>query len=284
MCPHPEFARLLSWQIKSRGKSGSGIFYVSLGRRMSGEMNTGLGNCGIASMCVSVVMQGRKYDMLVDGDDCIVFMRNSYLAWFLAVAPFRFQELGFEVKFETIARCLPEIRWCQSNPIQVSPAVWKFVRDPAKIFSTAVSGFKYVEENLRLRRRWINTVGMMELILNLGVPVLQEFALALMRVADTDEHITLQDSDPMYHRLHRELHSLNMRCLAKRDPRPIQSCARLSYYQAFGVSVELQMLQEQFFRTWSFPLVGDFTLAVDLDPGPWQFVHLFTPEVYRPGE
>jgi len=76
LCPDPWFAEILSWQLTNRVRSRHGLEYVAHGRRMSGDMNTALGNCVLMVLMVAAAFQ-RDYDMLDDGDDVLVLVERS---------------------------------------------------------------------------------------------------------------------------------------------------------------------------------------------------------------
>lgn len=65
MCYHPEFKKLLQWQLVNHGRSSRGIKYVAKGKRMSGDLNTALGNCLLMVIMVSTFMKGKHYDILM---------------------------------------------------------------------------------------------------------------------------------------------------------------------------------------------------------------------------
>lgn len=257
-----DFAGLLGAQIKNicRAKTHSDrIRYKTLGKRMSGDMNTALGNCLLMVLMVSTFMNGKKYDILDDGDDCLLIVEEEQLPWVLENVGPTFLSFGHEIKIENVARTMEEVEWCQCRPVQVAPGEWNFIRKPEKIMSCATSGSKYTG-SIKSRQKLINSIGMAELVLNHGVPVIQEYAWALIRNANTDKMINLDATDSMYYRLHREMRFLKMKTLTKLQPRPITMQARLSYYKAFGVGITEQIEQEKFLRSWRFNFGPDTTM------------------------
>lgn len=283
MCPDAWFAELLSWQLHNKGISSTGFRYSAYGKRMSGDMNTALGNCVLMVLMVSTFMRGRKYDLLDDGDDCLLIVEEELLEWVLENVEPVFLTYGMEIKIEHIAREMAEVEWCQSHPIEYAPEQWKFVRDPYKVCSTSLSGTKYFTSE-GARRKLVNTIGMAELALNLGVPVLQEYALALMRNAGTDEVLNLQESDGMYHRVKFELRALNIKHLCKLDPSPISAEARISFAAAFGMEVSRQLELEEFFKRWSFEISGGVEMPEEWDVARWVRDPAFSPEAYSSWE
>lgn len=264
MCYDPWFAQLLSWQLLNYGRTSKGLKYIARGKRMSGDMNTALGNCLLMVLMVSTFMRGKKYDILDDGDDCLLIVEKELVPWVRENIQATFLTYGHELKIEHEAETIEEVEWCQGHPVEYRPGKYKFVRDPAKVISGALIGSKYfVSEGARAKL--INTIGMAELILNLGVPVLQEYALALCRNASTSKSIEFDEIDSMYYRLHRELRRMNLRQLERVAPKPITSEARLSFAKAFSIDVTEQLAMEEFFRCWNFPIQGCVELGPDRD-------------------
>merc|ERR1711982_285948 len=92
----------LSWLLRetlvNSGKTKHGILYKIIANRMSGDMDTGIGNSLLAFLLVWTVMRQlrlRKWDLLCDGDDILVFT-DIFIAkdtWIASGA-----ELGFDWK------------------------------------------------------------------------------------------------------------------------------------------------------------------------------------------
>jgi hypothetical protein len=268
--PSPELNRLLDWQIHNKGFSSTGIRYSKKGGRASGDMTTALGNC--IGMILSVVVAMRRFkgvwDLFDDGDDCLVIVEAAKLerAKLLLVREFSF--LGMPLKVEGIAHTIEDVEWCQSRPIEYQPGQYKFVRNPQKVLSVALAGTKYFYQPT-VRPSLVYTIGLCELILNRGVPILQEWALALMRNAGTEKILsTIGPDSSMMARTLRELRAHNLKMLAKVDPLPISEVSRLSYANAFGVDPLEQEHMEAFFRNWKFDLYGD-TDEPTIEVGKW---------------
>jgi hypothetical protein len=288
-----EFAKLLSWQLHNRGTTTRGYKYAARGKRMSGDMNTGLGNCllmvAMISTFINVHMrphiEGKlHWDMLDDGDDAIIIIESHHLEILRATIEHAFLQFGHEISIDNVAYSMEQVEWCQARPIRYRGNEWKFVRDPRKVMANALAGVKYLEPSLKARSKLVNTVGLAEMILNLGVPVLQSFGLALMRNSCTEELLALDSIDSMYFRIHTELRSLNMKQLMLRDPQPITAEARFSFFLAYGVTADQQIAMEAFLDSWEFSLLGDEYLEVDVVMDSWTVRNPFTPEVYRLGE
>lgn len=258
----PELQRLLSWQIKNRGTSTNGVKYAMNGKRVSGDMNTALGNCLLMVLMVATAMEGHDYDMLDDGDDCLIMIEESELSWVLENVPTMFREFGMLVKIENIARRLEDVEWCQAHPVETK-AGWKFVRDPSKIFSTALCGVKYTD-SLKSRARLVKSVGMCELMLNQGVPLLQEYAKMLIRSSGAAKPLSFQSTDSLYYRVERELSYRSYKKLGEVPTLPITPLARRSFHAAFGIEPLEQIYIENKFRATTLNLVGIGSTSRDI--------------------
>jgi len=279
MNDNDEFRMLLSWQLDNKGVSSLGIKYKCRGRRMSGDMNTALGNCLLMVLMVSCFMYGKKYDILDDGDDCLLLIERQDQLWVETHIMDEFLSYGMELKVENVAYELEGVEWCQCKPIQVTAEKVRFIRSPHKVMSAALGGTKYfVQEGAR--RKLVNTIGMAELILNLGVPVLQEFALALMRNAATTKSFALADLDSYFHRLKRELSAMNMRQLARVQPVPITDEARQSFFLAYGMTWGEQLALEGFLSRWVFRMDTTEIVVGELDVPRWEWNQSYTPELH----
>jgi len=286
--PELEFQRLLSYQLDNRGTTSAGIRYKARGKRMSGDMNTALGNCVLMVLMVSAAMRGKKYAILDDGDDILLFTERKLEPWVRGNLKEIFLTYGHKLKLEGVYHSFPSIVWCQSSPIHYAPGKWKFVRHWQSVMMKAIGGTKYF--NATTRPRLVKTVGLAELILNLGVPVLQEYALALLRNAGGNtKTLHLDSSDSYYYRVGREMkHFRNQDWVEKVSQgkfegslptRPIHPEARWSFYLAFGVSITEQVHMERLLRGWSFPMGGCVDQVEQIDVARWQQRWVYAPDV-----
>lgn len=277
----PEFARLLAFQLRNIVRSRLGYLYLVKGRRMSGDMNTALGNCldmimMLAGYCLTY-LQGKSWDIFDDGDDCLLLIEEEDLDLVRGTIVKSFLEFGQELKVERIARSFSTITFCQSSPIRYAPNQWKFVREPTKVMSCALMSNKWKTSTLG-RRRLLATIGLGELILNLGVPMLQEFAMALIRNADGAKPYSASEfiSFPVL----REMKLFGMRTLREMQPAPICAEARLDFAEAFGHSIDYQHLVEQALAQWTINLDGDVKVASTWNPRTWIDEQCSRPERY----
>jgi hypothetical protein len=258
----PEFAKLLSWQFINKCRTRSGFRYKTSGKRMSGDMNTALGNCIIMiCMILTAFIYYIKvhFDILDDGDDCLVIFESENLELVLQKLPRSFLTFGHILKIERIAHDMESVLWCQSQPVEYSPGLFKFIRNPLKTIASDLVSSKYLSCN---RLAQIKAIGQCELALNLGVPVLQDYALALLR--NSCGNVIFDFGSPLFLRARREIHNFESRAETL-EPKPINLCARMSFAKAFGISILEQLDLERQIQNWSPNFYGSQTFFSTYD-------------------
>jgi len=267
--PDSYFAKLLSWQLHNDCSSRLGFKYRTRGKRMSGDMNTALGNCIIMLGMVLGIMipRGKRFDILDDGDDCLLIVETEDLESVLCDLPAAFLEMGHEIKIENIATTMEQVVWCQSSPIKFANG-YKFVRNPIKVMSTALVGTRWLNTSARVRREYLAGLGECELILNQGVPILQEYALALIRNSRGAKK-RFDDSSGEWFRYLRESR-LYRRAKSGQFTSVILDDTRLSFAVAFGISIPDQIDIERQLADWNFSVDQVTDVPGGLDPKTWE--------------
>lgn len=233
--PDPELRKLLSWQRRSKGRSSQGIKYEMLGRRASGDMNTGLGNSVLMLLMIHASLPF-QYNTVVDGDDALIFTEQCNLGWLQENLSSCMLEFGMEVKLENITREFSKIRWCQCSPIQTANGL-TMVRDPLKVLSHGFSGAKYFDTPVA-RARLMATIGAGELALNSGVPILQEYALLLLR-STSEKQLAFYELE----------NAERYKNCGRSAASEITAEARVEFATAFGFGVQEQLAIEEMLRT-----------------------------------
>lgn len=258
-----EFAELLSWQLKNIGFTRNDVKYSCVGRRMSGDMNTAVGNCLLMfAMCCSAMETSgiTKYELLVDGDDtlCIVEQKDEHrFAQFLE----DFKEFGHEIKMEGRSTTLEGLKWCQSRFMYIN-GVPNFVRPWDKVISTLTCGVRHWADP-SIQKNIMFTVGQALMIDNVGVPILGKFGKCLcrysnQRIADW----TTLDEGFLYDVKQR--HGLNF--VAEYQEPTTES--RLSFERAYGLSIDEQLDIENEIEQWE-PEFGNPQLVDDEIVSGW---------------
>jgi hypothetical protein len=231
-------AKYLTWQIYNRGKSfcpDGKLKYRVEGRRFSGDMNTGLGNCLImCSMVYSYAShRGIKINLANNGDDCVVFMEQEDLDRFVVGINEWFAEMGFRLTSEPPAYNFEAIEFCQMHPVLIGDE-WRMVRTPKIAFEKDTMCTLTVSDEEYLL--WLAGVSECGLSTASGVPVMQEFYLNLrMAAGDRVAPERLVENTGMKH-LSRGMSSKVV---------PVDETSRYSFWLAFGVDPETQIAIEK---------------------------------------
>lgn len=254
MCFDPWFKQLLSWQLDNRCFTQGGCKYRVSGGRMSGDMNTALGNCLL--MCIMAETFARAirlpiWDVLDDGDDCLLIFESREEARVRKCLPGWFLQFGQEVKLENRATCVEDVNFCQSKPVLIEGR-WRFVRDWRKVLSQDCCGVRNWGDP-RLVRDMLTAIGTCNVVLGRGVPILQVYGEACLRngsgklpKAFVDEAIAL--------RLGREVRAYG--CTSPFDaqalqPLPITGESRLAFERTWGVPPQMQLDIERVLSQWT---------------------------------
>lgn len=120
----PYLKELLEWQLVNRGTAftpDGKLKYTVEGCRMSGDMNTSMGNylimsCLIYQFCHDV---GLTASLANCGDDCVLFLEKEDLGK-LKTLPAWFIKMGYSMKVEKPVYCLEEVEFCQMHPVLTS--------------------------------------------------------------------------------------------------------------------------------------------------------------------
>jgi len=236
-----KLAEYLSWQIHNRGKSfcpDGKLKYRVEGRRFSGDMNTGLGNCLImCSMVYSYARErGIRINLANNGDDCVVFMEQEDLEGFVDGIDEWFAQLGFRLTSEPPAYNFEAIEFCQMHPVLVGDE-WRMVRTPKVAFEKDTMCTLTVNDEEYLS--WLAGVSDCGLATASGVPVMQEFYVNLsMAAGGRVAPERLVEYTGMKH-LSRGMQSKVV---------PVDDASRYSFWLAFGVDPDTQVAIEQELR------------------------------------
>jgi hypothetical protein len=216
------------------------ISYVTDGRRMSGDLNTALGNVSLFCIMIGLVLSedlpSRAYQVLDDGDDCVVLVEKEYAPRFSETVVGKFREFGMVLKVEDIADAthVESIEFCQLHPVKVRGS-YRMVRNFDKVLKTCGAGTRW-HKTLESFREFCWSVGVGDGIACRGVPILQEWFTYLRRLA---QHHQLNDE------LVRDIWRFG--CIdfdLPYDPVEIDLETRLSFQRAFGVNVCDQISME----------------------------------------
>lgn len=256
--PDPHFRQLLSWQLVNKCFSNLGLVYKVRGRRMSGDMNTAAGNCLlmlIMLIAIFTIVLRVKWDCLDDGDDVVVIIERRDVKLVLSRLADLFLSFGMEIKLESMCDDIHQVVFCQSSIVEYRTGKFKFVRDWRKVISNALCGVSHWT-NDTYRRRVLQAIGTCELVLNLSVPILQSFALAILRNVSGGKAVDLSLApEGLQRRTYRDLKALGI-APNLIEAQPIHDCGRASFATAYGVSIEDQLAIEKRLDAWTFQVDG----------------------------
>lgn len=252
-----ELNKLLRWQMfnKGRGRCVDGkLTYTVKGKRFSGDMNTALGNCIIMCGLVYTYLKekGMHGKLVNNGDDCVVFMERGDLKGFVEGLDDWFYSYGFRMTTEDPVFDFEKIEFCQMRPVP-GPHGWVMVRNiQAALVKDCLCT---IDLDGASARKWMYAVGECGLALTSGIPIMQEFYLALMRNGDKSSNITqsLQFQSSGLRHMRGELDA---------KVSTISAESRRSVYVAWGITPDEQIALEEHFRNWTFdPTPGDINVS-----------------------
>lgn len=230
-------ARLLKEQTITRIRTQCGIKVKASGKRASGEYTTSDEN-GITNYnMIKAVMKAlhvKSCQIFVNGDDSIIIMeRVDFNKIKMDQLLSEFAYLNMETSLDRIADSIEQISYCQSSPVNIG-GKWTMVKTPFRAMSRLCYTDKlYPQDALR---RYYGGLGLCELAVSAGVPMLQSFALWLISQS--------RGSRPIGGINKVVAKSINPGSLTVKE---ISLETRLSFEKAFGYSVEDQARVEGYF-------------------------------------
>lgn len=219
--------------------------YTVKGTRMSGDMNTSLGNCVLMVSMIKAYALDREINLQLanNGDDCVVFMESEDLEKFSNGLFDWFLKLGFNMAIEDPVYMFEQIEFCQTKPVFDGHG-WIMCRNPfTAIAKDSVMLQPY--QSPREFAEWLDAVGTGGLRLAGGLPIFQELYLLYVR------------SGRVGKRKHSELLSWSFRHAVqgmKRCHGVVLPEVRASFYWAFGITPDEQIALESFYSNLSLSL------------------------------
>lgn len=232
---------LLSKQLVNTGyaRCGDGtIKYKVQGCRMSGDMNTALGNCLIMSSAVISFAEHHnlKYKLLNNGDDCVFIVEERDLHLLQGIEQW-FLELGFTLEVEAPCRVKERVQFCQSQFVFDGTSS-VMVRHPRVCLAKDVLSVKRIESQVELDY-YRGAIGACGLSLYGDMPILGSFYNSLR--AGVRKVGQLEDSG--FKRLAVGMRKVHSEPLAE---------VRESFSRAFGIDVAAQKALEEWYANVSY--------------------------------
>jgi hypothetical protein len=230
--------RLLNEQLWTRLVTQCGIYVKASGKRASGEYTTSDENGTSNYNMINAVLSSlglSKFHIFVNGDDSIIIMERKVFTEMIDMDVLIncFRYLNMETTLDRIAYSVEEISYCQCSPIFVS-GMCMMVKTPLRAMSRLCYTDKlYTGDTLR---RYYGSLGLCELAVSSGVPLLQPFALWLISQSRGSRPIGGIDKTVA--------RSFNPGSLQIKE---IADSTRNSFAKAFGISTQEQLRIEGYF-------------------------------------
>jgi len=240
--------QLLEWQVHNEGRAHlpeADLKYKIEGNRMSGDMNTALGNCLLMCLMVRQYCQERaiQFRLFDNGDDATVIVEEEDVARFMADVKPWFLKMGFTMKVESPVDILEQVEFCQTHPVLVA-GDYRMVRNPLVALSKDTTwktpALVHGVVCSKSASTWLNAVGACGMSLCGGVPIMQEFYTYLLRhPRRTRKAQGFGDGESGFERMARGMCRL---------PSHITPETRRSFWLAFGVMPDAQIAYERLIR------------------------------------
>lgn len=246
----PRLSKLLRSQLRNvgkySGKDGS-IRYKVNGCRMSGDMNTSLGNVIIMTALMYAYFESKGLDkqvkLLNDGDDCVIIMDKRNLKHFMDGLQDWFLEMGLTMEYDGIYHSLEEVEFCQSRPVKENGGYRLVPRPTKRLYSDLVTTKPVYSKKVYTKQ--LGAIAGCGLAASTGVPVFQSFYKWLGRGATP----WIPTEGSYYHKFRQELvEGMEMK---ERTPTIDE---RISFYFAFDITPDEQTLLEKYYDSLDDPL------------------------------
>lgn len=209
--------------------------------RMSGEMNTSLGN-GFSNFFIfrfiMIMLNNTCYDGVFEGDDA--------LACYVGTTPEEkhYAAIGFTCKIVTVYR-ISEASFCG---LIFDPQDMISIADPIKILlNFGWSSDAYVGAGVRTRLQLLKGKTLSLIFQYPGVPVIQPFARKLLSLFND----RMKPNTSQFNRYYDKTLVALIEKGRIPSPRPILPRTRLLMEEVFGVTVDEQICLEQYFETFT---------------------------------
>lgn len=262
-----ELASLLRWQLVNHGAGyapDGKLKYTVVGKRMSGDMNTGLGNCLLmCSMMYHYRKQlGRHFSLANNGDDCVCIMERGDVLSFCAGVPQYFRQLGFTMVVEKPVDVFERIEFCQTQPIRLpdrdGAERWVMVRKVQRAISKDCLSLVPMDTQGGCMKQ-LTALGECGLSLCSGIPVMQSFYSMMLRSGKGKRG----KYNPM-----NGGYAVYVSDGVSRKRVPVDDITRYSFYLAFGIEPSMQAGLEDYYDGVTIdPMLQDVT--GDLQLPPW---------------
>lgn len=234
-----ELSTLLKWQLNNRGvaRASDGWFVYNVkGSRMSGDMNTSMGNKILMCLMSISYLDSLQipYQFANNGDDCLIFTETKYLKKLRTINDY-FRDFGFDVVCEDPVYDFEAIEFCQTKPVCVN-GVWRMVRKPYTCLTKDVTCVN-LGHDVEMYRKLLHNIGECGLATASDVPVMGSFYRMLKRFGIVGSVIGWDEYNYYYRS------SQDATC-GNNEP---DDYGRYSFYLMSGISPDEQISIEKYF-------------------------------------
>lgn len=231
---NPELRQLLEWQRVNRGITKNGTKYTTKATRMSGDQNTGLGNCIINyAMTKSMLIHlNIPHNLYIDGDDFIVFVHKKHQH---LIDPKWYNQFGMKTTLDQVTGVLEHIDFCQCRPV-FDGDKYTLVRNPKRLLSR----LPWIVGPIQGRNPWdiMASAAQCEISLGYGLPVGQFIGFRAYEYARTRGGKFKANCVAHYRHRQERMKPGNL------EPVECAPGVRISYERAWGISIPQQYLIE----------------------------------------
>lgn len=232
-----DLVRLLGWQVENKGvvySPDGKVKYKTSGSRMSGDMNTALGNVLImCAMCWTWAhKQGVRCEVIDNGDDVVYICELKDRRKLEVGLVDQFKRWGFTMEVEKPVTVLEKIEFCQTQPVLLSSG-YVMVRDPRVCLAKDLTSVQPLHFGYR---GYLTAVGVCGHNMYADSPVLGSFYKACIREGKGVQWKAGPLSETGFARL--------ARGMVARDV-PISDASRVSFWKAFGILPSDQVVAEE---------------------------------------
>jgi hypothetical protein len=243
-----DLRELLEAQLHTRGSARCAdgrVVYSVHGCRMSGDMQTKMGNTLLVCVLVMSWLRRKKVDLrkigFVDvGDDGQLIVPGGLVDHIRDGFQEYFRIFGFDVKVGPVSRLFSQIKFCQSHPMRIENE-YRMVRsldalrkDTAFLRSCTPSEYD----------GWLHSMGVAGRLLSSGVPVYHAWYSSF----PVTSNFTALDPESGIARLSRGL-IVGDGCITDE--------ARCDFYDAFGITPDEQIAAEKYLASIRMPRWGE---------------------------
>lgn len=192
--------RQLTTRWKGRTEDGYAIEARTRGGRVSGSVNTALGNIVVMTFVFyqyALILKelGIRFEYVNEGDDCFFIIEQAQRQQLPDITQF-YSLFGLNLRIENEVTVLQKISFCQTSPMFINGR-WMMIRPPKTVLFKDMC--QLVWTDMETYKTWLNQVGTGGSILNAGVPVLSHLYAKMLEWGGEGKPLPKSLQDDMYY-------------------------------------------------------------------------------------